>query len=171
MTAFSSVAHKDLPSDSKLPPHFSSESSEIRKRLTEINASTAEILKKIAVNGKEAAYLFKLSGCDYNTMRYNLNRIEFALNKGLKPEYIKEVATGPDGTFHDKTYALLLLISDAEMKIPDYLMRSGITGTKIKGALERGFGGDINYMYQTIIKAMAFEAKEARMPISPRTEG
>lgn len=172
MTTFKPVQPAVLSSGNKPTlRNVSQYHEEIHRRIGEADASAAETLKRIGAYGNAASEMLKLSGGDYGRMRYNLRRIEFALKKGLNTDVLREAATSPEGRFYGRSYAILLLISDAEMRIPNYLRNSGITGARIRGALERAFGNDLKAMHLYITAALLFERREPSTGAQLRTEG
>ncbi|HVC58546.1 MAG TPA: hypothetical protein VND15_03675 [Candidatus Acidoferrales bacterium] len=156
MSSFNSVPHpvsRDKLSSSKA----SASPSELVQQLQTMGTNNIEILKRIrAIGGAGVANgvtseMFKLSDNDYKVLVHNLNRIDFAIKKGLDTTKLRKIASGENGGLHEKAYAVLLFISDSDMKIPDLLEELGITGGGITELLDTKFNGDHNKMHEWIM--------------------
>lgn len=130
---------------------------EILERLRARSSGNVDILKSINGLTKEGAangtvtFLFELSGGTIESMVHHLNRISFNIKKGLDTKALEEAATGPRGGLYTGSYALLLFMSDSDMRIPDLLKELGITGSKVAELLDTKFNGDANNMHKWIM--------------------
>jgi len=147
MSSFNSVSQP--PSGGKL----SSSQDELQKNIMKHLASTsalANAAKSALINGETAAEIFKLCNNDYGQLDYNILRIERTIKLGLTPSRLTQIATDERGTFDHKSYALLLFISDNEMRIPEYMHMYGITGSKIVEMLGSKFDGNPHNMHSAL---------------------
>ena len=168
MAAFSSVQPASLSSDKKLS---SPQVEAILTGLTSISPSSVKILEKMGIRGDSVVEAFNLSEGNYKTMMHKLNGVEYAISLGLDLEPIKRAATAKDGRLDVESYFILVLVSHVGGNVAEYLRKSRINGHRVKDALRRGFGGDLNYMHASIIEAMQREPNRYLRKMGLKTEG